>query len=55
MNEYLNVLEEFINGYGSITSNFVSYASGIAPKVIPILLISVACSILISFYRNIVK
>lgn len=55
MIEYVDVLNDFLLNYGSITDNFVSMFSRVQDRLVPILLFTAACSVLITFYQNIVK
>lgn len=55
IDEYFIVFNEFIENSGSITSNIARFSGSISNSVLPVFFTLAACSVLITFYRNIAK
>lgn len=55
INEYLDVFNEFVTNNSYITSNIARFSGNISHSVLPIFFTLAACSVLITFYRNIAK
>lgn len=55
MNEYQIVFNEFLSGYSGLSGNILRFSQMIAPSVFPVLFVSLALSVAITIYRNVVK
>ena len=55
IDEFTVVFNEFLSSYDSISSYIIEFGKMVMPRIAPLFFISVALSVSMIFYRNVVK